>query len=108
MAGAGGPLEYPVPWAGDASISFVRPPDEILSILRNVGLVETLWRDTTANAIEGIRAQREQPVASRAAATASPNRDVVFGPAFGDRLAGIARNFAEGRIITIMAVFRRP
>ena len=108
MAGANSPLVYPVPWAGDASISFVRPPDEIRRILNDVGLVETHWRDTTQNAVAGIRAQREQAASTQAAGSPPPTRDVIFGPVFGERLAGIAKNFVEGRLVTVMAVFTKP
>ncbi len=65
MAGANEPLVYPVPWAGDASISFMRPPDEIRAMLRDLGLVEKVWRDTTSHLVEGLRAQREQAAAAR-------------------------------------------
>jgi SAM-dependent methyltransferase len=108
MAGASGPLIYPVPWAEDASISFVRPPEEIRRMLLDLGLVETVWRDMTSMAVDALRAQREQAAAAQGAGSAIQSRDVVFGPVFGDRVASMARNISEGRIATIMAVFTRP
>lgn len=108
MAGTNNPLVYPVPWAEDASISFLRPPDEIRQMLLDLGLVEGIWRDTTSNAVDGIRAMREQAAAMKASGSTLQSRDVVFGPAFSERIAGIARNLAEDRIVTIMAVFEKP
>lgn len=108
MAGAATPLIYPVPWAGDASISFVRSPDEIRAILRDLGFVETVWRDTTSNAVEGIRAQREQAAAAQASSSALPSREVVLGPNFAKGIAGLAQNLAESRVVTVMAVFTKP
>ena len=108
MAGPNTPLVYPVPWAGDPSISFVRSPDEIRAILRDLGFVETVWRDTTSNAIDGIRAQREQETTVQASGTPLQSREVVLGPKFAQGIAGIARNLAEDRVVTIMAVFEKP
>jgi hypothetical protein len=54
--------------------------------------------------VEVIRAQREQAAAGPALAS----REIVFGPMYAERMAGIARNLEEGRIITTMAVFEKP
>lgn len=108
LAGPNTPLVYPVPWASDASISFMRSPDELRAILGDLGFVEKTWRDTTSNAVEGIRAQREQAAARQESGSELQSREVVLGPKFAQGIAGIARNLAENRIVTAMAVFEKP
>ncbi len=108
MSGPNGPIHYPLPWARDASISFVRSPDEVRALLHNVGLVETLWRDTTQNSLDVFRAMREQAAAAQATGSVPPSREIIFGPDFGERVASMGRNYAEGRIISVMAVFTKP
>src|SRR5581483_11191714 len=75
LAGAGGEPHCPLPWAADPSLSFLRPPDEIRSLIAAAGFREVVWRDVTApsheffaraNARLAAGAARHSPAEGRA------------------------------------------
>jgi SAM-dependent methyltransferase len=47
MAGPVQPIHFPVPWARDPAISFLRPPEEVRSLLARAGFREVEWVDVT-------------------------------------------------------------
>ena len=47
LAGPVSPLVYPVPWARDASISFLATPDNVHALLESTGLHILSWHDTS-------------------------------------------------------------
>src|SRR5262245_25671173 len=48
MAGPVQPLHFPVLWAEDPSISFLRPPADIRALLKGTGFREVAWIDNSA------------------------------------------------------------
>ncbi len=107
MAGETGPIHFPVPWAGEPSISFLRRPDEVRALLAATGFKERAWLDVTAPALEFF-----DRLQARAAAPASGppplGINLQLGPAFGEMAANQVRNIREGRVAIIQAVFERP
>jgi len=57
MAGPEQPIHFPVPWAGDPSISFLRTPEAVRDLLRQGGFVERAWSDVTAPSLDWFRAR---------------------------------------------------
>ena len=104
MAGSAGPPHYPVPWARDPAVSFLRPPEAIRSLLTDAGWRELVWVDTTAEAVQSF-----QRMAATAAQAGSPPLGVhlLLGPDAEARLRNQVRNLTEGRVTVIQAVFER-
>lgn len=98
MQGEGGGILYPVPWARDASISFVATPDEVEALLTGAGFRVLDRRDSTEESgawfasLAAARAKSGPPPLSVA---------VLLGE---DRVAMVqnqVRNLAERRIRTV-------
>jgi len=101
MAGPQAPLHYPVPWARDAAISFLSPPDDVHNLLTAIGYRTVHWEDltdTTVAAMQSRPAPAEPP----------PGLHLVLGTDFLERARNMGRNLAEHRITLIRAVFARP
>lgn len=50
LAGASGPVLYPVPWARTPDTSFLASPEELRNLLLDAGFSISDWKDTTAEA----------------------------------------------------------
>jgi ubiquinone/menaquinone biosynthesis C-methylase UbiE len=103
MAGPVQPIRFPVPWAADPSISFLRPPDEIRAVLRRLGFVEKAWLDTTPQSLDWFRERT-------AAAAASPSPPplglhLLLGPRIGPAIQSVYRNLQEQRLVIVEAIF---
>jgi ubiquinone/menaquinone biosynthesis C-methylase UbiE len=100
LAGEGGPLIYPVPWARTAEISFLMTPEAMRQSLREAGFRELEWRDATEGAVAWL-AERAAAPAPGAPGVGLP---VVMGPDFPLLAASLARNLTEGRARLAQAV----
>lgn len=103
VAGPGGPLHFPVPWATEPSISFLPTADELRRAAEGAGFRIVHWSDDTERTLEWRR---------RLAAVAREDRPplspiVVFGPDFRTRVANIMRNLEENRMADVTAVAER-
>lgn len=95
-----GELRYPVPWALDASTSFVLSADATLATLERAGFKAIHWRDDTASALSWFSAAAEQP-------TPGPSLATILGSEFPGRAANLVRNIREGRAGILSAVLKR-
>ena len=98
LAGDNQPLIFPVPWAGDPSISFLLTPEAMREALTTAGFEEISWTETT----EGARASFDSSQAS------AQGLSVTMGPDFPRMVANLARNLQEGRARVARAVVRKP
>ncbi len=57
MAGPLQPIHFPVPWAQDATISFLRSPEETRATLSDIGFREVEWVDQRAQVLDGMQGQ---------------------------------------------------
>jgi MPBQ/MSBQ methyltransferase len=99
MAGTAGAPHYPLPWARDASISFLSAPDEIRGLLTDLGLRVVVWEDLTDSVVA------ELPKPSTLAA--APKLHLVLGEDFQERAGNMMRNFIEHRTSLIRGVLER-
>jgi SAM-dependent methyltransferase len=107
MAGPNPPVIYPVPWAADASLSFLVPPDNARKLFGEVGFDIVRWEDLTATM--GTLAPPRNPEATAAGtAVPPPGLQLVLGPDFADRLRNMLRNLAEQRTVLVRALVTRP
>jgi ubiquinone/menaquinone biosynthesis C-methylase UbiE len=96
FAGSQAPIHYPVPWARDASISFLAAPDEIQTLLAEIGYRTVAWQDVTEPV---VAAQRAAPL---------PQLHLVLGDDFIERGRNMMRNLIEHRTALVRAVLERP
>ncbi len=118
LAGPGGPLHFPVPWARAPDISFLdapaalRAPDisfldapaALRARLEALGLDVLAWRDVTKPVTDWTRAMRAK------AAEHGPQPlglHLIMGPDWAEMIANVARNLEEGRIVLIQAVAQK-
>jgi SAM-dependent methyltransferase len=97
LAGPHQPIHFPVPWAADASISFLQSPEELRSLLTELGFREEEWVDVSAAAPAGF------PSAGPALAAT-----LTIGPRLAEMSQNLRRNLGEGRLALAQAVFARP
>ena len=104
LAGPGGPLHFPVPWARTPDISFLDAPEALRARLEALGLDILAWRDVTKPVTDWTRTMR-------AKATEHGPRPLglhlIMGPDWAEMIANIARNLEEGRIVLIQTVAQK-
>ena len=96
-----GDVLYPVPWASDASASFLLTEGETRTALEEAGYNVVLWRDDTQLAQDWFKTVvGTQP-------QSGPNLGVVMGPDFSAMTGNLARNLRENRLGVLSAVLTR-
>jgi ubiquinone/menaquinone biosynthesis C-methylase UbiE len=93
--GPNGAPYYPLPWARDASYSFLETPERILDWLSQAGFIDI------ENRREGSSAQTPRPQGDLGPAT-------VMGDDMPIRNGNSGRSVAEGRLVPMLVVARRP
>lgn len=104
LAGPVGEVVFPTFWASGPDMNFLMAPDAVRTLLRTAGFRETLWEDTTADTLEHAR-QRHPPSPD---APPALGRDTIVLADVARKIENAVRNCAEGRIVTVRAVWRRP
>jgi SAM-dependent methyltransferase len=99
MAGPVQPLVYPVMWARDASTSFLRPPAEMKAVIERAGFKARVWDDVTA--------ETAGPTTGAGIPPHSIQR-LVMGDDIDEIIRAGQRNRAEGRVVSVQAIFDRP
>lgn len=100
--GPGGPLHYPVNWADQPEISFLRTPEETRSLLEEAGFVVLSWEDNSEAAIAEAEAER-----GRGGGRPTVGLHLVVGESFGEKMRNSRRNMLENRTRLINAVLQR-
>lgn len=97
----GGDVVYPLPWARDASTSFLLSEAGTRAALEGAGFQAALWHDDTQAAIDWFKTVMAGP---------PPNGlslGVVMGKDFGAAIGNLARNLQENRLGVLAAVLIR-
>lgn len=105
LAGPGGEIHFPVPWAREPSISFLQESGELLHVLREIGFRPMVWRDVTEAGRQWFRDSTERMHKD------GPPRlglQLLLGPEFPRMALNQYLNLQEDRIALIEAVLRRP
>jgi SAM-dependent methyltransferase len=104
VAGPGGELSYPVPWANGPQHSFLVTPAEMRELLSGVGFVELVWNEGV-----DIQTSIQKAVTARLGMTtgASGLTLELVMPDFQARLASLARNVDARAVELVQAVLGR-
>jgi SAM-dependent methyltransferase len=102
-AGPGGAPHYPQMWASSAATSFLATPEETRRDMAEAGFTIVTFRDTTAGRLPAQTRQLERGAAVPLGIHVLVGADVVR-----EAMQNSTRNLAEGRIVTIEALLRRP
>jgi MPBQ/MSBQ methyltransferase len=103
--GAGGEPHYPVPWAEEASISFLVSAQEVRGILEGLGLRIEDWEDTSARSLRWFLAVAEK---AKHAGPAPLGMHLVMGNTTRAKFANLLRNLQEQRVEVAQGVARKP
>jgi ubiquinone/menaquinone biosynthesis C-methylase UbiE len=104
MAGPVQPIHFPVPWARDASISFLWPAAEIRALLAEIGFREAEWvdeREAVLAYLQAVASGQPQP------GSPVPAAQLMLGPQLPEMQRNVGRNLREDRLTHVQAVFER-
>lgn len=96
-----GGVLYPVPWARDASTSFLLSELDTRTALEQVGFKTILWRDDTQIALDWFKE------AMAGAPPTGPSLAIVMGTDFQEMVGNLARNLRERRLGLLSAVLTK-
>jgi SAM-dependent methyltransferase len=103
VSGPGGPPHFPVPWARDASISFLLNPEATRQKIEAAGFRVQIFEDLTTDAL--VRARERIKVSG---APLALGLHIVLGQDGPTMLKNMARNYEERRIGLVQGVAIRP
>lgn len=95
LAGASGPVLFPVPWARTPETSFLVSTDTLRDLLRAAGFTISSWKDSTAEAREWFTKLAEK---IRRDGFPPLGFHLLMGPDFREMAQNQGRNLEEGRI----------
>ncbi len=103
FGGPGGVPHFPVPWAGDGSLSFLMDPEELRLILQSLELRSLQWVDVTEESLMWFRKNLE-----RAGEQGPSPLGIHLLMEDADlKLQNVARNLEEQRIVVVQAVMEK-
>jgi ubiquinone/menaquinone biosynthesis C-methylase UbiE len=105
LQGAGGEVLYPVPWARDASTSFLVSPPELRSLLEAAGFEVMRWRETAAEARQWLEQMKARPAEPGALPS---NLRLLYGEDSGPIVQNLSRNLMEDRVRPTEVICRKP
>jgi sarcosine/dimethylglycine N-methyltransferase len=103
MAGSIPDLHYPVFWANDASLNYLKSPQEIWQLLTERNFEEVAWKDLTEHSAAWFRTFLGRPQQSGPAPLGS---DIFIPDSVPQKAANVLRNLEENRIAVAQAVFK--
>lgn len=106
-AGPGGEPVFPVPWASDASLSYLDPPGRLREIVLDRGFNEVAWRDVTALSLEWFRDMVESMQSRPADAPPPLGLNLLMGAETPIKAANVVQNLEEDQIAVVQAVYER-
>lgn len=101
VAGPGGEPHYPVPWAAEASISFLLTAEATRAKLEAAGFRVATWHDTTNTSSRSWSQAVEGPPPPLGI-------HLLVGPDWAAIARNSARNYQEDRVRLFNAVLERP
>ncbi len=106
LAGPVQPIQFPVPWASDASTSFLLTPAEVRAAVTAAGFTEDTWLDG-AELVARLRPPG-QTAPMPVVGNGRLGPQLFMGADADLRVATIMRDMQEGRALVGMGIFTRP
>jgi SAM-dependent methyltransferase len=106
-AGPGGEPVFPVPWASDTSLSYLKQPERLREDILNHGFDEVTWRDVTEPSLEWFRNVVESMQSRPADAPPPLGLNLLMGAETPVKAANVVRNLEEERVVVIQGVYER-
>jgi len=104
MAGPVQPIHFPVPWARDPTISFLRSPEAIRTLLTEIGFRVVEWADERETIVAAV--QRQVSIMTLNGPLPL-GIQLLVGTEFPTMLKNVGRNLEENRLTIIRGVFER-
>lgn len=105
LAGPGGDVYFPVPWARDPSCSFLSTSQQLLDILAETGFEILVWRDVTESGRSWFRHMQDKLHRN---GPPPLGLHLLLGNDFRQMAHNQFLNLEEERVTLIEAVVRRP
>lgn len=96
-------LEFPVPWANKAEISFLETADNVRKIIAEVGFTESKWRDVTKESIQWA----DNIFSGSAPARPKLSLSLITGGDFKPKLINLYKALKDGRVTVAQGVFKK-
>lgn len=106
-AGSGGDTVFPVPWASDASLSFLVQPERLRELVIDAGFDETVWRDVTEPSLEWFRDVIASMQTRPPDAPPPLGLNLLMGAETPVKAMNVVQNLEEGRISVVQGVYER-
>ena len=106
-AGPNQPIHFPVPWAHEAALNFLIPPQVLHRYLTDQGFTEEKWRNITTDSLAWYQ-KAAAKMATHQKKTAKPlGIKLLMGDTTPAKAACVVRNLEEDRIRVVQGVFRK-
>ena len=105
IAGPGGEVYFPIPWARDPSISFLVTNEKLRHFLDQTGFTIISWRDTTA---AGLAWFREKSAQIREHGRSAVGYHILLGEDFPQMARNQLRSLNENRMALLQVIAERP
>jgi len=102
--GPGGNPHYPVPWAGDSSISFLIAEEDLKDVLKRVGFRVRDWEDRSAASLTWFRAAAER---MKQKGPPPIGIHLLMGDTTKEKFGNVIRNLQDNRITVLQAVLEK-
>ncbi|WP_170327480.1 class I SAM-dependent methyltransferase [Ruegeria arenilitoris] len=97
LQGEGGDVVYPMPWAMDASISYLATPKEMVGFLQDAGFKVLDEDDSTTESFEWLKARISKP---KSKSTMPVTTQILFGDIARDMVQNQLLALDERRLLT--------
>ncbi len=104
VAGSVQPIHFPVPWARDQSLSFLRTSSAVRALLDDAGFREIMWVDEGPKILAALQ---KQATISAINGPLPLGIHLLVGSQFPTMLENVGRNLRENRLTIVQAVFER-
>ncbi len=105
IAGPGGDVYFPLPWARDPSISFLATDDELRHFLEAAGFNIMSWRDTTDIGLAWFKTKSAQ---IKKQGKPIIGYHLLLGEDFPQMARNQLRSFKENRMALLQVIAKRP
>jgi SAM-dependent methyltransferase len=103
VVGTGGEsIRFPVPWARDASSSYLVTGDDLRKAVLHAGFSLVAWNDVSVAARDWLGSVIAK---TRTSGPPTLGLHLLLGPAFPEMVANFHRNIEEHRCVLVQAVF---